>query len=68
MESVKVSSKFRIALPRLVRESLGIVPRQRLVVFGYTDQIVIVPEWPIQEARGSLKVIETTIEREKGNV
>lgn len=67
MESVKVSSKFRITLPWSVRESLGIIPGQNLVVFGYSDRIVIVPERPIQEARGSIKGIDATIERDEGD-
>jgi hypothetical protein len=32
-------------------------------VIAYDNRIVLVPERPIQEARGSLKRLDTTIER-----
>jgi hypothetical protein len=36
-----------------------------MVVIAYENRIILVPERPIQEARGSLKGIDTTIEREE---
>ena len=68
METVVVSSKFRIVLPKAIREILGIHPRQALQVFRYEDRIELIPIKPMREMRGFLKGIDTTIEREPDRV
>ena len=67
METVTVSSKYQIVLPKMARQLLGIKVGQKMVVIAYDNRIVLVPERPIQEARGSLKGIDTTIERDEEN-
>ena len=64
METVTVSSRYQIVLPKMARQMLGIKVGQKLMVIAYKDRIVLVPERPVQEARGSLKGIDTTIERD----
>jgi AbrB family looped-hinge helix DNA binding protein len=63
METVTVSSKYQIVLPKKARQLLGVKAGQKMVVIAYDNRIVLVPERPIQEARGSLKRLDTTIER-----
>ncbi|MGE5223001.1 MAG: AbrB/MazE/SpoVT family DNA-binding domain-containing protein [Omnitrophica WOR_2 bacterium] len=65
MEIVTVSSKYQIVLPKLARQALGIKVGQKMVVIAYANRIVLVPERPIQEARGSLKGMDTALEREE---
>jgi AbrB family looped-hinge helix DNA binding protein len=65
MELVTVSPKFQIVLPRKVRQLLHIKAGQKLVVYAYNDRIVLVPERPNQEARGSIKGIDTGVERDE---
>jgi AbrB family looped-hinge helix DNA binding protein len=65
METVTVSSKYLIVLPKMARKILGIKVGQKLVVIAYDNRIILLPERPIQESRGSLKGIDTTIEREE---
>jgi AbrB family looped-hinge helix DNA binding protein len=65
MEIVTVSPKFQVVLPKMARQLLGVKVGQKMVVIAYDNRIVLVPERPIQEARGSLKGIDTTIERDE---
>lgn len=65
MEMVTVSPKFQVVIPKAARQMLGIQAGQKMVVFAYHNRIVLVPERPIQEARGSLPGIDTSIEREE---
>jgi AbrB family looped-hinge helix DNA binding protein len=65
METVTVSPKYQVVLPKAARKALGVKVGQKLIVFAYDNRIVLVPERPIQEARGSLKGMDTAIEREE---
>ena len=64
MEQVKVSPKFQVVIPKSVRETLGILPGQRLQVVQYGGRIELVPVRDIGEMRGFLAGMDTTIERE----
>lgn len=64
MQQVKVSSKFQVTIPKPVRESLGIRPGQRLLVFSYIDRIELVPVREIAEMRGFLAGMDERIERD----
>ncbi len=65
MEIVTVSPKYQVVIPKMARQLLGVKVGQKMVVIAYDNRIVLVPERPIQEARGSLKGIDTTIERDE---
>ena len=64
MEQVKVSSKFQVVIPKPVRESLGILPGQRLQVLAYRDRIELVPVKEIGEMRGFLTGMDPRFDRE----
>ena len=68
MQTVTVSPKFQIVIPRAIRESLGIRPGQKIQVIQYDDRIELIPLRTMEEARGFLKGINTTIEREPDRV
>ena len=55
MESVTVSPKFQVVIPRKVRQMLRIKSGQKMQVIAYNNRIVFVPFRPIREGRGSLK-------------
>lgn len=65
METVTVSPKYQVVLPKKARQLLGVKVGQKMVVMAYNNRIVLVPERPIQEARGSLRGIDTAIAREE---
>ena len=68
METVTVSPKFQIVIPRTIRKSLDIQPGQKIQVIRYGNYIELIPLRPIQETRGFLRGIDTTVEREQDRV
>ncbi len=68
METVTVSPKFQIVIPRAIRDSLGIRPGQKVQVIRYGDRIELILLRPIAETRGFLKGIDTTVEREQDRI
>ena len=64
METVTVSPKFQVTIPKLIREKLGLSPGQKVQAIVYGDRIELIPLRPIKEMRGFLKGIDTTVERE----
>ena len=52
METVRLSSKFQLVLPRGARERLQLRPGMRLTVLDKGGVIFLVPERPIRTFRG----------------
>ena len=65
METVKVSPKFQVVIPRKIRESLGIRPGQRIQVLVYEGRVEFIPLRRMKEMRGFLRGIDTTVERDQ---
>jgi len=65
MDSVTVSPKYQVVIPQKARQMLNIKKGQKMQVIAYDNRVVLIPVRPIQEARGSLKRIDTNIEREE---
>jgi AbrB family looped-hinge helix DNA binding protein len=63
-DTVTVSPKFQVVIPRRIRESLGIEPGQKLEAILYAGRIELVPRRSLGAARGWLKGLDTTIERD----
>jgi len=68
MEVVTVSPKFQIVIPRRIRQSLEIQPGQKVEVIRYGNRIELILLRPVQETRGFLRGIDTTVEREPDRV
>ena len=68
METVTVSPKYQVVIPSAVRRSLGIRPGQKIQVIRYGNRIELIPLRPIEEMRGFLKGMDTTVEREPDRV
>lgn len=64
MQTVTISPKFQVVIPRVVRERLGLRPGQKLQVFEHAGRVEFVPERSIRELRGFVKGIKTDIVRE----
>lgn len=64
MDSVTVSLKFQVVIPKKVREHMHIKAGQKMHVIAYDNMITLIPVRPITEARGSLKGISTNIEHD----
>lgn len=65
MDAVTVSPKYQVVIPLKVREQMRVKPGQKMHVISYDNMVVFIPVRPIQQARGSLKGIDTRIERDE---
>jgi len=65
MDTVTISSKYQMVIPRAIREKWNIKPGQkvRLIIVG--NRLEVVPVRDIKSARGFLKGMSTDIEREE---
>lgn len=65
MQTVTVSPKFQVVIPKDIRNSLRLRPGQRMRVIEYDGRIELIPDRDISELRGFLKGIDTRFKREK---
>ena len=65
MESVTLSSKYQLVLPRGARERLRVRPGMKFTVISKGDVIFLVPERPTREYRGVAKGTRLAGVREK---
>ncbi len=68
MQTVTVSPKYQVVIPKTIRESLRLRPGQKMQVIEYDGRIEFIPERDINELRGFLKGINTDFEREEDRV
>jgi AbrB family looped-hinge helix DNA binding protein len=64
MQTVTVSPKFQVVIPKEMRESLKLAPGQKVQALLYENRIELIPVRPIKKMRGFLKGLDTTIDRE----
>jgi AbrB family looped-hinge helix DNA binding protein len=64
METLKLSPKFQVVIPKAIRERLGLAAGQRMQAIVYGDRIELIPLQPARQLRGFLKGIDTTVPRE----
>jgi AbrB family looped-hinge helix DNA binding protein len=64
MEAVKISRKFRVVIPKKLRDLLKLAPGQRVQMVVYGDRIEMIPLRAMSEMKGFLKGIDTTVVRE----
>lgn len=65
MDAVTVSPKYQVVIPLKVRQRMRVKPGQKMHVLAYDNMVVFIPVRPIKEARGSLKGLNTDIERDE---
>ena len=68
MQSVTVSPKYQVVIPKTVREALNVRPGQKMQVVEYAGRIELIPERNIKELRGFIKGINTEFTREEDRV
>jgi AbrB family looped-hinge helix DNA binding protein len=68
METVTVSPKFQVVIPKGIRESLKLAPGQKIQALLYDNRIELIPVRPIKKMRGFLKGIDTSVDRESDRV
>jgi AbrB family looped-hinge helix DNA binding protein len=68
VETVTVSPKFQVVIPKKIRERLNLAPGQKIQAIVYRDRIELIPVRPIKEMRGFLKGLDTHVDREADRV
>lgn len=68
MDTVTVSPKFQIVIPKSVRGALQLSPGQKVQVVAYDNRIELIPERPARRMRGFLAGIDTEVPREDDRV
>jgi bifunctional DNA-binding transcriptional regulator/antitoxin component of YhaV-PrlF toxin-antitoxin module len=64
METVVVSEKYEVAIPRSFIERFNIYAGQEIELIPYQNRIEFIPRRPIRSMRGFLKGIQTDVPRE----
>ena len=65
MQTVTVSPKYQVVIPKEIRDTLRLRPGQKMRVIEYDGRIELIPDRDISELRGFLRGIDTRIEREE---
>ena len=68
MQTVTVSPKYQVVIPKNIRDALKLRPGQKMRVVEYEGRIELIPDRDISELRGFLKGIDTRLVREKDRV
>lgn len=68
MQTVIISPKYQIVIPKEIREALNLVSGEKLHIFTYQNRLEIMPVRNIKKMRGFLKGMDTVIEREKDRI
>ena len=65
MDTVTISQKYQVVIPRAIREKWNVKPGQKVRFIIYGNRLEIVPVRDIKSARGFLKGMSSDIEREE---
>ena len=67
METVTISPKFQVVIPKSIREQLGLVPGQKIQAIAYGDRIEFLPVRQAHELRGMLRGLDTRVMRDESD-
>ncbi len=64
MQTVTISPKYQVVIPKEIRDRLGLLPGQKVQAMAYGGRIELIPVRPARQMKGFLKGIDTKVERE----
>lgn len=64
METVTISPKFQVVIPKSIREALHLRPGQKVQAIQYGDRVELIPLLPVKKMKGFLRGIDTDVPRE----
>ncbi|MFP3042558.1 AbrB/MazE/SpoVT family DNA-binding domain-containing protein [Treponema primitia] len=68
MNTVTLSSKFQVVIPKAIRESIGLKAGTSFEIISYGGKIEMIPLQPIEQLEGIFKGIDTVIERDNDRI
>lgn len=64
METVTVSPKYQVVIPKSIRESMRLKPGHKFQAIAYDNRIELIPIRRVADMRGFLKGIDTEVVRD----
>lgn len=64
MDTVTISPKYQVVIPKAVREQLDLVPGQQVHVLAVGGRIEFIPVRDAADVRGLLSGLDATFERD----
>ena len=64
METVTISPKYQVVIPKAIRRKLGLCPGQKVQAIAYENRIELVPVRPVRKMRGFLKGLDPRVDRD----
>lgn len=65
MQTVTVSPKYQVVIPRALRRQLNVRPGQKIEVLVYEGRLEFIPVKKPKSLRGFLRGIETSVPRDR---
>ena len=65
MDTVTISPKFQVVIPKAIRDQLKLAVGQKVQAIAYNGRIELVPVRPANELRGLLRGLDTSFERDE---
>jgi AbrB family looped-hinge helix DNA binding protein len=65
MQTVTISSKYQVVIPRQIREKHNLKPGEKFILMSIGDRIEMIPEKKMNDLRGVLSGMDTDPGREK---
>ena len=63
MNTVTLSPRFQVVIPRSVRKHMNLKPGEKFQVISFENRIELIPILPMSEMRGFLKGLDPTFVR-----
>jgi AbrB family looped-hinge helix DNA binding protein len=67
MQTVTISPKFQVVIPKAIREQLNLVVGQKIQAIAYAGRIEFLPVRPAREMRGILRGLDTRVMRDESD-
>jgi AbrB family looped-hinge helix DNA binding protein len=64
MDTVTISPKFQVVIPKDIRNLLKLAPGQKVHAIVYENRIELIPQRPMKKMRGFLKGVASDVQRE----
>jgi len=68
MDTVTISPKYQVVIPKDIRERLDLRPGQKVQALAYDNRIELVPVQPMRKMRGFLPGLDSDVPREPDRV
>ena len=68
MDTLTISPKYQVVIPKEIREALHLRPGQKVQVIAYENRIELIPVRPMHQMKGFLRGIDTDLPREEDRV